>query len=103
MNGHYLFHRSWPRPTLTGLLYGLGYALLAACYVPQWLAILDAPGAAVEAVSAVFLGAVSSALVLLQWALMRDRYAHRALRWGNLVALANALITDAAWLWAALR
>ncbi|MCF8124491.1 MAG: hypothetical protein K9K34_18975 [Desulfarculaceae bacterium] len=89
-------------PSLTGWLYLVGYVLLAACYAPQWIAIFSAPKAAVEGVSPVFLGAVTAGLICLQVALVRDQ-AHPALRWGNLAALANALVTDCAWFWALLR
>ena len=96
MSGYY----SWRlRPSLTGWLYLLGYLLLVACYVPQWFAILAAPAAAVEGVSPVFLGAVTAGLACLQVALCRDQ-AHPALRWGNLAALVNAVVTDCAWFWA---
>lgn len=88
--------------TSTGWLYVGGYILLAACYAPQWMAILATPSAAVEGVSPLFLGAATAGLICLQVALHRDR-ANPALRWGNLAALANALITDGAWLWALLR
>lgn len=87
---------------MSGWLYAVGYVLLAACYAPQWLAILASPEAAVEGVSPLFLGTVTAGLLCLQVALRQDR-AHPALRWGNLAALLNALITDGAWLWALLR
>ena len=114
MSGDFAFsRRRWPGPGdkapsetapafMGGWLYVVGYVLLAACYAPQWLAILASPDAAMEGVSPVFLGAVTAGLVCLQVALVRDQV-HAALRWGNLAALINALITDGAWFWALLR
>ncbi len=100
MSGYYLRPRHSERRLCTGALYVAGYILLFACYAPQWFAIFMAPAAAAQAVSPWFLGAITAGLALLQGALLRDRHANPALRWGNALALVNAVITDAAYLWA---
>lgn len=87
------------RRRLTDWLYALGYACLVVCYTPQWARMLRDPSTAAGIAPGLFVLATAG-LILMQWALLRDRFAARALRLGNALALANAVAADVVYLWA---
>ncbi|MCF8064354.1 MAG: hypothetical protein K9K65_06095 [Desulfarculaceae bacterium] len=82
---------------LANAVFVLGYLLVVACYVPQWLRILRTRETA--GISPGLLGMVTVGLILIQLAALRGAWG-RLMAWGNGAALLNALITDAAYVWA---
>lgn len=82
---------------LANTAFVLGYLLVVACYVPQWLRILRTRETA--GISPGLLGMVTAGLILIQVAALGGAWG-ALMAWGNGAALVNALITDAAYLWA---
>lgn len=81
--------------------FALGYLCLVACYTPQWILIWRTGSAA--GLDPSFLALATSGLVMLQAGLfMRRGRDTRPLLVGNTAALINALVLDAAWLWASM-
>ena len=78
----------------------LGYLLVVACYVPQWMRILRTRETA--GISPWLLGMVTTGLALIQVAALGGAWG-ALMAWGNGAALVNVLITDAAYVWAGKR
>lgn len=77
-----------------------GYLLVVSCYAPQWWRILRTGQTA--GISPWLLGMLTTGLALIQIAALGGTWGP-LLAWGNGAALVNALITDAAYLWAKKR
>ncbi|MFH2126305.1 MAG: hypothetical protein ABIK12_07290 [Pseudomonadota bacterium] len=82
---------------LTNAAFVLGYLLVVACYIPQWVRILRTRQTA--GIAPGLLAMVTAGLVLIQLAALGGAWG-ALMAWGNGAALVNALITDAAYLWA---
>lgn len=82
---------------LTNAAFILGYLLVVACYIPQWVRILRTRQT--EGIAPGLLAMVTAGLALIQVAALDGPWG-MLMAWGNGAALINALITDAAYLWA---
>ncbi|MBU4278202.1 MAG: PQ-loop repeat-containing protein [Proteobacteria bacterium] len=79
---------------LANVAFVLGYILVVACYIPQWVRILRTRETA--GISPGLLGMVTAGLILIQLAALGGAWG-QLMAWGNGAALLNALITDAAY------